>query len=486
MQNTRTNEARAEDVLTELHATHKSLGALRKEVSMIEFGHIKDVIERNPNIDTDIKVKLDIREEEKSSIAGYLDTVVPTPVGYKSPAAGVNATQIQEKVRASMAHILAGKPVSDTKLDEMRTSLKDMQDINTQMQDRLTKYQADDYDKTMVNPIAMQENIDSGNNVFKKTQQLVLSVTVNHKDNDMQTFAVERNAGNDGKYPSYSFPTNETAFSPAYGNPFSAKAILVVAADLQNKRITEGRQGNTDKSPSITDNTEAALLAHMINIKGHDTTKQDYAVAVVDIRSFEGFMNKIDQVNPAATVKVYSDTQTADIESINRQGVKHKIGSVLKQTFDWAKRHATSPENALDKALIIKNSEDSLSEIFEHIKKGAETTHPNDDYQQRTLIQESYKDMKTRMDGFGADVVDKFLKAYKGNKHEMDNDLITKRNMTPEEQLEQRALDASRNSRMSKMEITHNKEVERNTQQPSLIDDTSTTPTPAASRPAMR
>ena len=64
--------------------------------------------------------------------------------------------------------------------------------------------------------------------------------------------------------------------------------------------------------------------------------------------------------------------------------------------------------------------------------------------------------MKTRMDDFGADVVDKFLKAYKGNKHEMDNDLITKRNMTAAEQLEQRALDASRNSRTSKMEVTHN------------------------------
>lgn len=494
MQNTKSNEARAEDILIELNATHKNLGAIRKEVSMIEFGHIKDVIAQNPNIDRDIKVRMDVREEEKDSIAVYLDNVVPTPVGYKSPAAGINATQTQERVRASMAHILAGKPVSDEKLTEMRTSLKDMQDIQSQMVERRDKYNSEEYDKTMVNPAAMQENIDSGKPVFKKSQQLVLSATVNQKDNNMQPFAVERNAGNDGQYPSYSFPTNETAFSPVYGNPFTAKAILVVAADLQNKKINEGRQGNTDKSPSITDNTEAALLAHMINIKGHDVNKQDYAVVTVDIRSFEGFMNKVDQVNPNATLKVYSDTQTNDIESINRQGVKQKIGSALKQTFDWAKRHATSPENALDKALIIKNSESSLTEILEHVKKGAEATHPNDDYQQRTLIQETYKDMKTRMDDFGADVVDKFLKAYKGNKHEMDNDLITKRNMTAAEQLEQRALDASRNSRTSKMEVTHNKEIERqqpdaqkqagiDPRQPSLINEDSA---PSAPRPSMR
>ena len=181
MQNTKSNEARAEDILIELNATHKNLGAIRKEVSMIEFGHIKDVIAQNPNIDRDIKVRMDVREEEKDSIAVYLDNVVPTPVGYKSPAAGINATQTQERVRASMAHILAGKPVSDEKLTEMRTSLKDMQDIQAQMVERRDKYNSEEYDKTMVNPAAMQENIDSGKPVFKKSQQLVLSATVNQK-----------------------------------------------------------------------------------------------------------------------------------------------------------------------------------------------------------------------------------------------------------------------------------------------------------------
>ena len=491
MQNTKTNEDRAQDVLTELHVTHKALGEIRKEVSMIEFGLIKDFVEKNPNIDTDVKIKVDVREEEKASIATYLDNTVPTPLGYKNPSAGINATQMQERVRASMAHILAGKPVSDDKLTQMRDALKDMQSVHAQMVDRRDKYNAEDYDKTMVNPVVMQENADKGTNVFKGTQQLILSATVNQKDNAMQPFAVERNTGNDGRFPSYSFPTNETAFSPVYGNPFTAKAILVVSGDLQNKRVNEGRQGNADKSAAVTDTAEAALLAHMINIKGHDTTNQDYAVVTVDTRAFDGFMHKIDQVNPDAAIKVYSDTQTAAIESISRHGVKYKIDSPLKQTFDWAKRHATSPENALDKALIIKNSEDSLSEIIENVRKGAEATHPNDDYQQRGLIQETYKQLKSSMDDFGANVVDKFLKAYQGNKHEMDNDLITKREMSAEEQLEQRALDASRNSRASKMEVTHNKEVDRqnaaavDNRQASLIDDNQA-PAPTAPRPAMR
>lgn len=499
MQNTenpKSNEERADNILTELSATHKRLGAIRKEVSMIEYGLIKDVLEQNPTIAKDINIRADVREEEKQSLSSYLDSVVPTPAGYKNPAMGVNSNQVQERVRASMAHILAGKSVSDDKLLEMRDSLKDMQSIYSEMETRRDNYNSETYDKTMVNPTAIQENIDGGKTVFKKSQQLVLHATVNSKDNNMQSFAVERNSGNDGQYPSYSFPTNETAFSPVYGNPFTAKAILVVAADLQNKKINEGRQSSVDKSPAVPDNDEAALLAHMINIKGHDTTKQDYAVVVVDTRSLEGFMNKVDQVNPNATLKLYSNTQTEDLESINRKGQKQKIGSTLKQAFEWAKGHATSPENALDKALIIKNSKDSLADIVAEVKKGAQERYPDDDYQQRTLIQDTYKDIKNKMDDMGAQVVDKFLQAYKGHKNEMDNDLITKKNMTPTEQLEQRIIDASRNSRVSKMEISHNKELERQApdaekpsgvdpRQQSLIDDNSA-PAAQTPRPSMR
>lgn len=428
MQNTKTNEDMAKGYLANISSSSKAITRLREQISLIEYGLLKEVISNNPQID--IHTKLDIAQDadEKQEINRYLAHTVPLPMGYRSLAGNISASDLQEKLYASSKYLLEGRSVSDEKLEVIEQSNVDLKQMADSLLDRLDRYTTGEYIKGMVNPDEIQANINEGKPAFKKTSVLVENLGFTAGDYDLtsiKSFAVERNVGAQNSYANYNFPNNDPAFSVPHGNPLTAQSILFVAGDLHNKKKQSDDTYNSYKTAYLCDDIDAGTLAHMMNIKGSSASDK-IAVVVVDVRSFDEVMKMVEHKNPTATTKIYTDTQLESLKKTNRFGQVETIKPVISQAIDHIKKYAISDDSSLDHALMIKSSTAGLPKIVDAFKQATQQTYSDNPHMQARTFSKMKDEYVTEMNTDGKKAMDALLTAFKGTNPDNKEDLERK------------------------------------------------------------
>lgn len=412
MQNNRTNEDMAAELLSDIYLKHEDVIALRKDVSKIEFGLIKQFTDAHPEYKASSGGNTAFSKSDQKQLDAYLADVMPIPVGYKPTASNLSADKLFDKVFAARKHIEDGGRVSDKYLSDVADYKAEISGYADDYAKRIANYGKGEYDAGMVNPEYMQQNHDNNMGVFKKSGALVLVHAMNDAQTRLSSYAVERIEGIQKSHASQKFPDREASFTVAHGNPFTAKSLLVVVGDTVN---TKKDGDKSFKAASTVDIYEAAHLAHAMNIKGIDPTGQQLAVIATDIRSFERVMNAIETKNPNATTKVYTDSQTNAIEFVNKNGEKDVIKPVIEQITDRAKKHSFSKLSGLDNALMIKPSDDSLATIIGLAKAAIEAKEPDNTYQQNQALS-SFKDLLVNdMNDRGTEVTQQLRESFLGH-----------------------------------------------------------------------
>lgn len=391
MQNTKSNEEKAQQDLAHIALTAKAIEKKREELSIIEFGILKDIETANPDFDFHSKMGAITQDEsEKKELDRYLNHVMPVTIGYKSPASSMNAAALQERIYASTKYLVEGKKVSDKKVGVIAESRVEMEDIYKALIERGENYANGTYDKTMIDPVATQAAIDEGKNPFKKTESLALYYGLGGKDGQPKAFAVNRSTGNQGEYPSYNFPNNDAAMSIVKGNPFSDKKIIIVSGDLHNLALKPDAE-KPHKSSAVTDDIEAATLGHVLNLNGKQG--EGVALIVTDVRSLEAIHKRLVEVNPNAQTVIYTDNQTDQLKQTLSDGSIKTTDSAATQAIQIAKLNSRSEALSKKHGLWLKPIKDSLLTVLTKLKERADEKNPDNDYQAK----EHYKDSKDRV-----------------------------------------------------------------------------------------
>lgn len=424
MQNTKSNEEVAQTHLAHIAESVNSIEKMREQLSIIEFGMLKDIAVNNPDFEMHSKImSLAHDDDEKQEIGSYLGHIVPVPMGYKTPAGSLNSAKMQEKIYASTKYLVEGNKVSSEKVGVIAASRDEMKQIQNDLSERLDHYAAGTPDKTMINPEAIQSTIDAGGDPYKKTESLVLFYGFDDKNGQPKAFGVNRTTGNQGEYPSYNFPNNDTAMSIVKGNPFTANRIIMVSGDLHNQALKE----NVDapyKSSAITDDVEAATLAHSLNLnskKGDDT-----AMIVVDVRSLEKMQQKLQQLNPNAHTVIYTDNQTDDIKKTLNDGTTKRIQSAAIQAMELAKTNSRSEELSNKHSLWLKPIKESLLAVYGNLKQRADNDNPDNKYQAKEQYRADKESIAGLVERKGKEQTDALRASFVGNNPTNSEDLSRK------------------------------------------------------------
>ena len=413
MQNNKTNQEQAKEHLARIAKTTQSITTLREQVSLIEYGLIKDVIKDNPNADMHTKTNSAQSESEQKEINSYLSHVVALPMGYKSIAGGVSVSKTQESIYASTKHLQDGKRVSDGMVEVIAKSEADFLEIADKLTERLDNYGKENYEKGMVNPAEIQANIDAGKPAFKKTSHLILNYGFDPEKGGMRAFAVERTMGIQGEYASHSKPTSNPSFSAVVGNPMTANDVIIVTGDHHNM-TADKKSEQPYKVKTITDDFEAATYAHANNINQKNFGNKQTAVVVTDVRSLKNVFEMVKERNPEANTSIYTDSQGSDLHFTTKFGEKATIPSAATHAVHLIKDEIRSEESAKKHRIMIKTSEASLSDQLESLRDFAKESAPDSEYQQTQMFNKLQELTLQDFEEKGLEVTSQILAAYKG------------------------------------------------------------------------
>lgn len=424
MQNTKTNEQKAQEDLAHIALSAKRIETMRERLSIIEYGMLKDIEAKNPDFDFHAKAGAMAQDEsEKKELVSYLGHVVPVPIGFKQPAASMNASKMQERIYKSTKYLQQGGRASDEKVEKISESRKEMSDIYNSLAERLDKYAKGTPDKTMINPKAIQDTIDAGGDPFKKTESLVLYYGVGDGSEETKAFAVTRTTGNQGEYPSYNFPNNGNSMSIVKGNITTANKVIVVSGDLYNQALKEDAD-KPHKSAAVTDDLEAAALAYSLNL--NSPKNSDVAMVVADTRSLKTVHNKITSINPNAQTVIYTDNQVDRIYQTLKDGSENKIESSAAQAILMAKDSSKSEALSKKHGLWLKPVPASLHSIFTKLKDRASEQHPDNEYQAKEQYRSAKESIAKLVEAKGLEQTDALRKAFTGKHLTSSEDLARK------------------------------------------------------------
>ena len=413
MQNNKTNQDQAKEYLANISETAKSISSLREQVSLIEYGLIKNIIKDNPNADMHTKTDNTKSDSEQKEINSYMDHIVALPLGYQSIAGSISAFKTQESIYASTQHLIEGKNVSDKMVGVIGKSNTDLTDVADRLTERLANYANEDYQKGMVNPAEIQANIDAGKPAFKKTSHLILNYGFDPQKGDMKAFAVERTMGIQGEYASHSKPNTKPSFSVATGNPLKADNVIIFTGDLQN--LTSDKSSESPyRVKTITDDLEAATYAHASNINQKNFSDSKTAVVISDVRSLKDTFEMIKERNPKAQTVTYTDSQGADLHYTTNFGEKKTIPSAATHAVHIIKDEIRSEESAQKHRVIIKTSDASLANQLDSLQDFAKQSAPDSEYQQTEMFKTLQRLTLADFDEKGLEVTNQILAAYQG------------------------------------------------------------------------
>ena len=377
MNETISNESRAERVLAQILEYSESSAAKKKDLSLFEYDLIKTFSENNPTADMHSKLGFNIDDTDAAPMKALLDKIVAVPLGFKSPSSDLSATKLRDAVNRQTAVIIKGGEVSDDTLTAMSGVLTSVKKQDTELTERLDNYKTSNYEKGMVNIIEMQENLDAGKQVFKQGHHMVLTMGFD-KDDKHEIYATERKMGIQGTHASMDYPNNDLNFVEIHGDITKAQGILLVVGDTENKEYAKGKATGVKEVHSV-DIAQGIALAAMLGIKQKDPQGANAAIISTDVRNLDKFLSKLEKINPHASLSVYTNNRVNSLSMIGNDGKTQAIPSVFEHVENLIKeeRFSNNPKNK-EIQLLVSRSDDSLVDMYAKTKTLVQAAHPND------------------------------------------------------------------------------------------------------------
>lgn len=371
------NEDRAIRVLATMQEVDEAKSAKQKDVSLKEYDLIKTFASNNPSVDMHSKLGFDTNDIDAAAVKPLLDTVVAMPMGFTSLSSDLTSTKLRDAVNKHTAHIIAGGAVSDETLTNMSATLGGLQKQYEAADERLHNYKTQNYQKGMVNPIEMQENLDAGKKVFKSNHHLMLTKGFD-KDGNREVYALEQKMGIQSTFASIDYLSNDLAVMEVHGDFTKAGGVLAVVGDTENKTYEAGK-ANGIKAQHTTGPSEAIALGLLLDINKKDPDGTNFSIVSVDTRNFEKFANELERINPQSRLSVFTNNRVEPLSMIGNNGKTQQIPSVFDQVKTMVKeaRFTNNPRDA-DIQLMVMRSDDTLVDMYNKTKESVKEAHPND------------------------------------------------------------------------------------------------------------
>lgn len=406
------NRQKALDALSDIQKSSNSVSSLREQVGLIEYGLIKDFDKKYPEASIVGKTKSSKNEGEQQDIASFLSHVVNLPVGHTAAASTHLAKTIEQKVRIATNHIERGGNVSDKMLGVLIDSVKDTDQLADNLTNRLDNYNNGVIENGMVDVEKMEANHLAGKKVYKSSA-LVMGYAQDAVGK-LRPVVSDRIQGIQGDFASHNNPTTDPTFSVGSGNPITAKEVIYVIGDLPNLAVDKNSE-TPYKVKTITDDFEAANLAHLLDVNQKNYNGADIAVVTTSVSSFNAVYNMLTDKNPNAKTSVYTDTQGHFIQETNKFGETNVIPPAPMHALNVLRRNIRSEEDMKNHTLMIKTSEASLADQLEDFSRYANESIPDNKYQAERLQKDLESVMINDLNEQGLVIARPLLESYKGS-----------------------------------------------------------------------